>query len=456
MKRNKLLVVILTLLVLSLNSFAQEDSERGIEPPDAYGQGGYITKFVSTSTNLENSSFYQASSGCIGLGTSIPLAEFSIDGSPLVDIMRVRYDRATKFHINKNGGISIGAYSSTLQNGNLYINSNVGINTMPSNYELDVNGDANISGNLSFKGTSRNIYYGETTSWGKLKISRTLKASNGTGVKTDVMIFDEDANVGIGMIDPEYKLDVKGDVNVDGNQYLKGNWTKLYYGGMNSWGKLTISAFLKGTNGTNATTNAMTFDERANVGIGTPTPSEKLHVKGNIKVDEKLIATDVNATRIYASSTVSATRLVALDDLISTNGHFAGDLGVEGTTIHNGAVGIGKAPEADNMLQVAGTASVQKLVVELQREWPDFVFEDSYEKQNLQEVESFIQKNKHLPGVPSAKKVKEEGIDVGQMNAILLQKIEELTLHLIEQQKQIEKLKQDNLMMHNSIKDLTD
>ncbi len=74
-------------------------------------------------------------------------------------------------------------------------------------------------------------------------------------------------------------------------------------------------------------------------------------------------------------------------------------------------------------------------------DWSDYVFADNYELKTLNEVEDYIKENKHLPGVPSAEEVVKDGIDVAKMDATLLQKIEELTLYVIEQQKQIEELK---------------
>ncbi|PCI98114.1 MAG: hypothetical protein COB15_06355 [Flavobacteriales bacterium] len=74
--------------------------------------------------------------------------------------------------------------------------------------------------------------------------------------------------------------------------------------------------------------------------------------------------------------------------------------------------------------------------------WPDFVFEKDYSLNTLYEVEKFITENSHLPDVPSAKEVEENGVAVSDMSAILLQKIEELTLYTIAQQKKIDELEQ--------------
>lgn len=84
--------------------------------------------------------------------------------------------------------------------------------------------------------------------------------------------------------------------------------------------------------------------------------------------------------------------------------------------------------------------------------WADYVFEEDYELMPLEEVESYITEEKHLPNVPSQEEVLEEGIDLGQMNIVLLEKVEELTLYLIEQQKQIDELKEQVTLMSSDNK----
>jgi hypothetical protein len=83
--------------------------------------------------------------------------------------------------------------------------------------------------------------------------------------------------------------------------------------------------------------------------------------------------------------------------------------------------------------------------------WSDFVFDKSYRLRPLLEVEKFIEENKHLPDVPSAEEMVNNGLDVATMDAKLLQKIEELTLYLIEQQKQLEELKEKNLKLEQAL-----
>ena len=90
-------------------------------------------------------------------------------------------------------------------------------------------------------------------------------------------------------------------------------------------------------------------------------------------------------------------------------------------------------------LYVADGIRTEAVQIDAETNWPDYVFANDYQLSPLSEVEAFIQKNKHLPNVPSAKEVNEKGINVVEMDATLLRKIEELTLHTISQQKHIKK-----------------
>jgi hypothetical protein len=72
--------------------------------------------------------------------------------------------------------------------------------------------------------------------------------------------------------------------------------------------------------------------------------------------------------------------------------------------------------------------------------WADYVFEPSFKLRSLSEVAKYIKLNKHLPDIPSTAEVTKNGIDLAETQALLLQKVEELTLYVIEQDKQIQKL----------------
>lgn len=105
----------------------------------------------------------------------------------------------------------------------------------------------------------------------------------------------------------------------------------------------------------------------------------------------------------------------------------------------DGKVGIGYW-NPKGKLDVNGTIRCKELKVETAN-WSDFVFDDNYQLPDLQEVKTHINTHKHLPGIPSESEVVENGINVGEMQAKLLLKIEELTLYVIQQQEQIDDLK---------------
>jgi len=105
--------------------------------------------------------------------------------------------------------------------------------------------------------------------------------------------------------------------------------------------------------------------------------------------------------------------------------------------IQNGNLSIGTTDSKGYRLAVAGNMIAESVKVKLQGVWPDFVFSKSYKLPTLQETEKHVKENGHLPGIPSAAEVQANGIDLGDMNAKLLEKIEELTLHLIEKNKEL-------------------
>jgi len=104
----------------------------------------------------------------------------------------------------------------------------------------------------------------------------------------------------------------------------------------------------------------------------------------------------------------------------------------------DGNVGIGTIDiPSDYKFAVNGKIITEGVKVMLRNDWPDFVFTKEYKKMSLGELENYINKNNHLPDMPSASDVKKDGVDLGDMNSKLLQKIEEITLYIIEQNKQI-------------------
>jgi hypothetical protein len=99
-------------------------------------------------------------------------------------------------------------------------------------------------------------------------------------------------------------------------------------------------------------------------------------------------------------------------------------------------------------LAVNGRIRAKEVVVETN--WSDYVFDPGYRLAPLSEVEQHIKAEKHLPGMPSAQQVAQNGISLGDMQARLLQKVEELTLHVIAQEKRIQKLEEENQQLRSS------
>ncbi|GAB5401401.1 MAG: hypothetical protein Aureis2KO_29860 [Aureisphaera sp.] len=120
-------------------------------------------------------------------------------------------------------------------------------------------------------------------------------------------------------------------------------------------------------------------------------------------------------------------------------------------TEKNGKIGIGTT-NPDELLTVKGKIHTQEVIVDLKGAVaPDYVFESYYEGSSLlnpdyrlpslTELENYVKSHHHLPNVPSAQEIDKEGLSLKEMNLLLLEKVEELTLYTLEQQKEIETLK---------------
>ncbi|MFI5161966.1 MAG: hypothetical protein ACHQHN_11850 [Sphingobacteriales bacterium] len=107
----------------------------------------------------------------------------------------------------------------------------------------------------------------------------------------------------------------------------------------------------------------------------------------------------------------------------------------------NGNVGIGTINTNGYQLAVNGNIHARQVNVDLNN-WNDYIFSPGYPLKTLSEVKTYIDKNHHLPDIPSEQEMVKNGLNVGEMNKLLVKKVEELTLYLIEQNKRIEKLEQ--------------
>ncbi|WP_343670130.1 hypothetical protein [Chitinophaga sp.] len=222
-----------------------------------------------------------------------------------------------------------------------------------------------------------------------------------------------------------------------------------------------------GTSGT----ERMRILSNGNVGIGTVAPDQKLTVSGNISASGSITAGSAILNGNFELGLAHSIGL-SLSDQFTYNGKqqphygmqwvsdpwnsygpscwlasyggiklFTG--GVQRFSIDaNGGVGIGVTNTINTgyKLMVDGTIGSRRVKV-TQDTWSDFVFAPDYHLPSLEEVEKYVIENKHLPDVPSAAEVTQNGQDLGEMNKILLQKIEELTLYIIDLKKEVSELK---------------
>ena len=113
---------------------------------------------------------------------------------------------------------------------------------------------------------------------------------------------------------------------------------------------------------------------------------------------------------------------------------------------HNGYVGIGTSTiPADYKLAVAGKMITEGVTIKLKSDWPDYVFDKSYKLMSIPDLKNYVEENKHLPDMKPAQQVKDDGMDVEETQAKLVQKVEELTLYMIRQQEKIDHLEKELL-----------
>ncbi|UGU18122.1 hypothetical protein LS482_09605 [Sinomicrobium kalidii] len=212
--------------------------------------------------------------------------------------------------------------------------------------------------------------------------------------------------------------------------------------------KRVILLFLMGPVVFYAQTN--TFPASGSVGIGTTTPEAKLDVAGVTylkgaptysRVSEQLRIgrsdQNIRYHSIYSNHTGSGYSNYIQFRIHNGNDDDLTEQVTAMTLTGDGNVGIGAEVPGSWKLAVNGKIRAKEIKVETG--WSDFVFKDDYDLPALNEVKQHIEEKGHLKDIPSAKEVEENGIFLGEMDAKLLQKIEELTLYTIRQQEIIEK-----------------
>ncbi len=366
-------------------------------------------------------------------------------------------------------------YNNTTGKQNVFIGNGAGKNnsTGSNNIFLGISAGSNETGSnklyIANSSTSKPLIYGD--------FSAGFVNFNG--------------NVGIGTTEPQSRLDL-GDHSGDIRLYDKNGTAHILgdeYSGENDGIVLrTLTNPAAGEpifivessgksqrlrvehNGALKTSNYLEVDGtgksyiKGSLGVGTTSPEKKLDVRGNVVLDNGSNPTiytgrgtselDRYLILINSPNYTTASGLKAGGVLVANDYSYASP--GKNDLIVKGNVGIGTTTlPSGYKLAVNGNIIAEKVVVKVYNEWwPDFVFSKDYNLMTLNNVEEYINENFHLPGVPSANEVSESGIDLGEMNKILLQKIEELTLYIIDQEKRMEEFNSEIENMKSIINQL--
>ncbi len=297
-------------------------------------------------------------------------------------------------------------------NGELYTNKNVGIGLQDPQQPLHILGKARLEdGGLQLHYNLNNDPYQAISYSFQNQLKYVI--DYGTGSSLDLRIAKVDGNavsmymnfdyetgfVGVGKSNPDVMLDVVGAIK--STSTIKGV------------GSITVES----TSGAGSILNSTSTDPYNYLSFRTQGVSQWVVDHGGQDTN------DFSIRRMAGGHTPMMTFSGASDKVY----------------FHPGIqLGIGTSEVGDYQLSVKGKIRAHEIKV--YTNWADYVFKPDYKLMPLNEVAQFIKENNHLPGVPKGEKVETEGLNLGEMQAKQMEKIEELTLYIIAQNKQMEKL----------------
>ncbi len=365
-----------------------------------------ITYFLSLTVLLITTrSFSQENTiseqGNIGIGTTTPTERLQVSG-------RVRIDSTLVVSDSVNMASSARVGEDLKVEGNLYLPNIPVLSTINEEYILFTNSEG-LTEKSSVTELNRILYSKHCSAVGGVVQSPTW--ANGPN-----KLFSEcpEVKVGIGTTTPSRNLDVIGDIKAYSHIWANGS---LSVGAdLNPFSK----CFIANTNRT-AAIQAST--------VGNVKPYQRLIYFEYDNADTKIMEV-VNTATGRTPFALKADGAMDIDNGVTNTLHLGTD----------GMFSISNNTRKTFVVEASGLTRARKIKVDADV-WADYVFEPDYKLMPLADVESFLKEHKHLPSIPSEKVMKEEGIDLAEMNVKMMEKIEELTLYLIQQNKELEKMK---------------
>ncbi|RYE19086.1 MAG: hypothetical protein EOP51_20630 [Sphingobacteriales bacterium] len=263
-------------------------------------------------------------------------------------------------------------------------------------------------------------------------------------------------DVGIGVVTPAAKLDINGVIKISGGFPGAGKLLQSDANGMASWADKSTSFLPAGASGNTLRHNGSSYISTSNlynngsaVGIGTASPSYILDINGRMRLRH-----NGNTSGLWFNGSTNVENSFIGQYTDNLWGIFSGGAWKFAVNATDGTVLMGSS-NLDNEVQtnavgyklkVFGKIIGEEVRVQLKTAWPDYVFGEKYQRLSIDELEQFVTKNKHLPNIPSAAEVEANGQLLGEMQRKMMEKIEELSLYIIDLKKEIDLLKKKNTL----------